>query len=256
MKKLSLVSGGVLGLIALAQTAAGQTTIVSENFNGYANDAALTATWARVNGTATDIGLAADPDPANTHGQCIFEGTVASRLRYTLGSAVAPSAQNSLVLAFDMYDVNGGTTSGRTYMEIRNSATTSGLFDAGIYNTIPAPGVYVQGAYQARNLDNGGWIQLSNVRSVGWHHFELTIAPNTASLTIDGNAVPELSNRAWNGGISYDWLNLGSAVSSVTGAYFDNISLTLVPVPEPSTLALCVLGGLTLVCRRASQRRV
>lgn len=248
MKSLSLFAGVVLGLIALAQPAPSQTTVMSDNFNGYANDAALLGAWTRPTGTSADISLAADPDPANLHGQCIFENTTAARLRYTLSSAVAPSAANSLVLAFDMYDVNGGTTSGRTYIELRNSLTTAGLFDAGIYN-VTATGTYAQGAYQARDIDNGGWIQLSTARSVGWHHFELTIKPTTASLTIDGTAVPELTDRTWNGGTSYDWINLGSGISSLTGTYFDNISLTLTPVPEPSVFALGLLGGLGLVVR-------
>jgi hypothetical protein len=213
--------------------------IFSDDFESYSSDSELTATWSRVSGTGTSILLAADP--TNPSNQTIQQTTVAGRLRHVI-SGVNPTDAAPLLLSFDFYDSNGGTTSGRQYVEIRNSGVTGGLFDVGLINSVNT-GTYAQGAYQARDIDNGNWVQLGVARSVGWHHFELLIEGFSATLSIDGIVDPSFSDRAWNGGASYDWLHIGSALTSNTDAYYDNISLAV--VPEPSVY-VAVFGALAL----------
>ena len=251
MKVKTLLVIGVLTSMGLAQCALAQTTVIfSDDFNSYANDAALTAVWPRVSGTSANIGLAPDPDISGTHAQGIFQTSASNvgRLRHTLSSGVVPTDLAPIVFSFDLYDPNGGTTSGRDYVELRNSAGTGGLFDAGIYNNTSS-------SYQARNLDGGGWIILATPRSTGWHTFEFDIRANTVDLRIDGAIDANFSNLSWSGGISYDWINLGSALSSNLTADYDNVYLAVVQVPEPSSAALCLLGGFGLAARVIVRRR-
>lgn len=229
---------GCLVLVFCAQHGTTQV-IFSDDFESYTTDASLTAVWSRVSGTAATILLATAP--TNPLNQVIHQTTDAGRLRHVI-AGVTPTDAAPLLLSFDFYDVNGGTTSGRQYVEIRNSISTTGLFDAGLFNTVNT-GTFNQGAYQGRDIDNGNWIQLGIARSVGWHHFELLIEGATATLSIDGVVDPSFSDRAWNGGASYDWLHIGSALISNTDAYYDNISLAV--VPEPAAYA-AVFGALAL----------
>ncbi len=245
MKQLFICTAAI-ALAAFLQPAQSQT-VFSDNFNSYANDASLLTVWTRVTGTATDIGLAPDPDPANLFGQGIYQSITAGRIRRVLPTAVSASDAAPLVFSFDLYDVNGGTTSGRVYGEIRNSAGAAGLFAAGIYPSANV-GTYDQTRYQARDFDSGGWIQLASLRSLGWHHFEFTIKGNTVDLKVDGVLDPNFTARAWNGGALYDWINIGSALTGNAGANFDNVSLS--QVPEPSALVLGILGAVAFLLRR------
>ncbi len=245
MKRL-LICAAALALAGFAQPVQSQT-VFSDNFNSYANDASLLTVWTRVTGTAADIGLAPDPDPANLFGQGIYESITAGRIRRVLPAGIAATDAAPLVFAFDLYDVNGGTNSGRAYGELRNSATASGLFAAGIYNAVNT-GTYDVTRYQARDLDSGGWIQLAAARSIGWHHFEFTIRGTSVDLKVDGTLDPNFTGRTWGGGTLYDWINIGSGLSGNSGANFDNVSLSL--VPEPSAIVLGLLGAAGLRLRR------
>jgi len=241
---------GMLALLVFTQSALSQPTVIfSDDFNSYANDAALTAVWTRISGTSANIGLAPDPAAGGTRGQGIFETASSNvgRLQHVLSSGIVPTDANPIIFSFDLYDPNGGTTSGRDYAELRNSAGTGGLFDAGIYNG-------TQTYYEARNLDGAGWIVLATPRTTGWHTFELDINATTASLEIDGTVDANFNNLTWNGGTSYNWINLGSALSSSLTANFDNVSLDVGPVPEPSTALLSLLGGLCLIARSNRRR--
>lgn len=247
--------------MALTQVGLSQTTIFSDDFSTYSTDAALLATWTRASGTSVNIGLAVDPDSSGTHGQNIFRtpgGSNLGQLTKTLSSGLVPTDLNPIVFSFDLYDPNGGTTSGRDYAEIRFSGSTQGLFDAGIYNSVNT-GTLAQGKYQARDIDNGLWIQLDTVRTVGWHNFEFTIRATTVDLKIDGTIDPQFNNRAWNGftGTSkFDLIKIGSALSSNLGtANYDNVFVGIAVVPEPSTATLMLLGlGFTgLLIRRRTK---
>jgi hypothetical protein len=256
MKALSYSCFGFFAVAVLTQVANGQV-LFSDDFNSYATDAALTAVWTRASGTTANVGLAADPDAGNSRGQGIFQlnpSSNAGQLTKTLGSGVTPTDANPVIFSFDFYDVNGGSTSGRDYVELRNSAGTGGLFDAGLINSVTT-GTYVQGQYQARNLDSGAWIQLATPRSAGWHHFEFDIRATTVDLKIDGNVDPNFTNLHWNGGASYNLIKVGSALSSNTGANYDNISLSVATVPEPGALGFASLGCMAWVVTVVRRRR-
>jgi hypothetical protein len=240
MKLTNLLAVGVLASVALVQSAS--AAIFADNFNSYANDTDLLAVWSRVTGTVGSIYLSPDPATGGTFGQGIQNTTATGRLRHVLDTPVTPTDSNPISLSFDLYDSNGGATSGRGYVELRNSAAVTGLFAAGVYNSVNT-GTLDTTKYQARNLDSGGWIQLEAARSVGWHHFEFVIKGTTADLYVDGLLDPNFTGRTYSGGVAYDWVHVGSALTSLmTTINYDNVSLSVVPEPSVATLALVGIG--------------
>ncbi len=239
---IALIAGVLCAPCALSQT------ILSDNFQGYADEASLLALWPRVSGTTASIFLAPDPlDPLN---QSIQQTTAAGRLRHVIPATI-PTAGSPLSFSFDFFDSNGGTANGRIYAEIRNSASATGLLAAGIYNSVNVGTLDIT-KYQARSLDGGGWIQLATPRSVGWHNFRFEISGNSSSLYVDNVLDPNFSNIPNTANVAYDWVNLGSALSGNTPGYFDNVNVAL--IPEPSALGFGLLGVGTLLARSFRRR--
>lgn len=244
-----------VGWAALTQTITAQNISgFNENFNGYSTDGDLTAAWTRASGTTANIGLVADPDPSGTHGQSIFQTSASNvgQLTKSFATGITPTDANPVIFSFDFYDVNGGTTTGRNYVELRNASGTGGLFDAGLINSVTT-GIYNQSGYQARNIDSGAWIQLAATRSVGWHTFEFDIRATTVDLKIDGVIDANFNNLHWNGGAVYNLIKVGSALSSNTTADYDNISVVV--VPEPSIVAFSLLAGFGLLWHVVKRQR-
>ncbi|MGI8965356.1 MAG: PEP-CTERM sorting domain-containing protein [Limisphaerales bacterium] len=252
MIKKTLIIAGLLVSTSLIQHASA-AVIFSDDFRSYADDAALTTVWARVSGTTNTIFLA--PDPNVTRGQGIEQTTLAGRLRHVV-TATTPTAAVPLKYSFDFFDQGppGTTNGGRVYAELRNSAGAAGLFAGGMYSSVN-PGIYDPLKYQARNLDNGGWIQLNTSRTPGWHNFEFNIRATNVDLSIDGVVDPAFSNLSWGGGTAYDWMHLGSGLTGNSGANFDNVVLQTAPVPEPSTIAFGLIGGAGLLFGFMRRRR-
>jgi len=234
--------------VAVVQSASSQT-LLNDDFESYADDASLLSFWSRVSGTSASIFLT--PDPLNAENQVIEQTTAAGRLRNIITGTVATDA-NPLVFSFDFYDATSGTANGRNYAEIRNSAVAAGLFAAGLYNSVNT-GVLDTTKYQARNVDNGGWIQLDAPRSVGWHNFRFEILGNTVDLYVDNVLDPQFTDRSYAGNVTYDWVHVGSALTGNSMGYFDNVSVAV--VPEPSAIALGLLGLGTLLGSAWLRRR-
>ena len=206
--------------LLFASSAFSLTIVFQDNFDGYADDAALTVVWPRVSGTSSSIFLANDPiNPANLS---IEQTTAAGRLRHEIsGGIVTTVAEPVIIFSFDLYDTNGGTSNGRVYGELRNSASPTGLLAAGIYNSVNV-GTFDTSRYQARAISGGGWIQLDAPRSVGWHNFRFEIIGNSADLYVDNVLDPHFTDQI-AGGVVYDWINIGSGLTGNTAAYFDNV---------------------------------
>ncbi len=91
-------------------------------------------------------------------------------------------------------------------------------------------------------------------RSVGWH--EARILGSLAGLTaqyqfyIDGILSKTVSSTVTD---PFNWVVMGSGLTSIYGMWYDDV---LVTVPEPSTFALSLLGGLGLaagIARRGNR---
>ena len=240
--KIVAVAGVLCSSCAFSQT------IFSDNFQGYTDEASLLATWSRVTGTSTTMFLAPDPlDPAN---QTIQQTTAAGRLRHVI-PGIIPTDASPLSFSFDFFDSNGGTANGRIYGEFRNSAGASGLLAAGVYNSVNIGTLDIT-RYQARSVDGGGWIQLSTPRSVGWHNFRFEIFGTSVNLFVDNVLEPDFTGRANSANIAYDWAHLGSGLTGNTLGYFDNVNVSI--IPEPSALALGLLGSGAFLVRKLRRR--
>jgi hypothetical protein len=89
-------------------------------------------------------------------------------------------------------------------------------------------------------------------RSTGWHTLEAQISDTSISYYVNGILsktfdISGLTDR------SLDTVKIGSNLSSTQTAYFDNVFVARVAVPEPSALSLAAIGLGALLLRRKIQ---
>jgi hypothetical protein len=168
---------------------------------------------------------------------------------------------------FTSYIYDAGGTASRIFNEVRGyaggtglpnggtvaSGTLSQLLAIGKYNSVTLAGDVFDGTkYQARSiLGVNGWFNLNAPtapsRSVGWHRFDIERLADgtTINYYVDG-----LLGRTITGTGLQDWdtMILGPGLGSTVGdAWIDGMSVNVgapITVPEPSIVALGVMGGL------------
>jgi hypothetical protein len=248
----------------------GQTTIFSDNFDGYANQAAMLAVW-NVGQAPAGVGLTLSTDQAFSPSQSAF--APGSATSYTMAHDFTPAAASTaqpITWSFEFYDTTQAANL-RQFASIRdNSPALAQLVAIGAYNDTsltknPYTGLSVTAAdlntyYACRVAFAPGpnWFILNGpgapTRSTGWHELKAVFYDTTVEFYVDGiNALTGLtmSYAASAGAITFDRVTVGSGVSSANGAaYYDNVSVVQA-VPEPSSIALLSLGSLAfLVSRR------
>ena len=184
-------------------------------------------------------------------------GTVNSWIGSTF--ALTPTATQNIVLTADLYD-DATSQNERLAVGLRNGANP--LFEMGHYNAGEHYYVRVLGMYGGENwapidatLNTGGI-------SAGWNRYQATFTLTDLTVTIDLGANGSIDGTFVSTGApsanNFIDLRFGgpSNLSSAGGGFnVDNISLSTVAVPEPSSLAaLAALGvfGLTQ-CRRKAK---
>ncbi len=146
---------------------------------------------------------------------------------------------------------NGGTTA---------DGSISQLLAIGKYSSVTAPGeVFDATKYQARIVSGSfvGWFNLNGPgapsRSAGWHKFTIERLADDTTLEF---YVDDILSRTVTGATAQSWdtitMGFGTSSTSNGDAWYDGISVAI--VPEPSTAALCVLGGLVLAIRRIGRK--
>ncbi len=174
---------------------------------------------------------------------------------------------------FSSYWYDAANSPTRYYNEVRGYAPTTNsvgnglpnggtaadgslaqLFAIGKYNSVTLAGeVYDGTKYQARVTfgSNAGWFNLNGEgtpnRSEGWHKFDIERLPDGTTINF---YVDNVLSRTITGAAAQDWdtVIMGGGIGTGVGdAYCDGIFLA---VPEPSTIALGLLGGLGLLARR------
>lgn len=246
-----------------------------DNFDSYANQAAFNSVWAVDTGVAGTLALRTDISYSAPN--AISQSTTAAtRLWTSLGSSI----QGSLLdFSYEFYYTGNGTRDFAQVYSRAGTAWTSGLNGAlsfGTFNTTtagrysarftsatPANGaIFGDGATIISTSDTTGWFALAGTRTTGWHLMEVRGAVDTAhtgraiySFYVDGvlgGSVANAPDSAFGFGV------LGGANSTGTGtavdvARYDNFSVSA--IPEPSTIALSLLGGFGLAAGVISRRR-
>lgn len=243
MKRLLVLSAA---LVAASAMTAGAQTLWTENFDSYADQAALNAVW-ETSGTPVSL----TSDQAASAPNSVYQGTTAMQSRRAFGTPVLAS---QLDFSVDFYDEMGTGSLARAYAMVYarggDGLWTDGLdqlIAVGKYNSVITPKYFARVAFGSSN-----WFVLEQGpdRSVGWH--TARIVGNAANSTFDFYIDGILSGTAPLGAdVTFDWVVLGSGLTSTHGMNFDNVSVGV--VPEPGSL-LALAGGLSgfagLVLRR------
>jgi hypothetical protein len=247
VKKLLSVS--VLGIALLnpgsssAASAAG--VFLDEHFDGYADQTAFQTAWAPNTTTAT-----LSTEQAVSLNQSVKGLTTASRNMLTVGEiGLLNGSSDTVIFRFNFYDSSGSAAAYRQYAELDDSTAPGAagqLFAMGLNNNIAST------KYMARILGfdggsgSGAFFKLDGIgspdRSTGWHSLEADISDTSVSYFVDGILSKTLDITALTDR-SLDTVKIGSNLSSTQVAYFDDVHIERITVPEPSALSLLLLGA-------------
>jgi len=271
-----------VGIIGVTLASEGQvTTILFDNFDGYANQAAYEAAWAPI-GTGTPSsaelstiqalsGLQSIRVPGNTTATASL---TQSRNRRTFAESGSLSTVSLISFSFDFYDGAPTGSPQRNYANLQDTTapgSTGQLISLGLNNnqtgansggqfymarilgytvtTSPDPD---GGPAEAGTLGAGAYFKLNDFgvggRSLGWHNLRVDITTDDGLSTdflfyVDGILAERVSNISTAASFrSYDNIVIGSGLSNGnTEAFFDNMSL-VTTVPEPGALSLAAMG--------------
>jgi hypothetical protein len=253
MKRRSLFLPTVCSVAATACLACAATTIINENFDGYADTAAVGAAWTLSGGTLDTTN--GSPGQSLNH-----PGTATTNTRTF--TAIVPTAAAPVFFSASLYD-DGLSANKRISAGLRAAAALN-LVEMGFYNS---PSHYsVRTVLFDPPSSGGNWVAftnlvddagaaITNVPVAGWHTFSALITDTQITFTLDlnsdGNINAQFVQAATANPAGFDIVRLGgpSGLSSAGGgANFDNIQLTV--IPEPSSFAMLALGVLPLLTRR------
>jgi len=244
LKTLGLFSIAVLASGLVFSSAVNAATIFSDDFESYADTAAMQAVWGSAGLGTLDASLG-NPGQSMAH-----PGGTDNIVTVPVQQA---SAVNPLVYTADIYD-DGASANKRLTAALRSSSVAN-LLEMGMYND---PSHYAVRAV----LPGPNWVAFSNIVDdsgnpinnepvIGWHRSQVTLDGTNATFTLDLGSTgiinsTEVLAAAWHAN-GVDSIRLGgpSSLSSPGGGgNFDNVSLKV--VPEPASLALLSLGGLAM----------
>ena len=229
---------GVALLLALSGPVGAQ---LSDDFDSYADQAAFNAVWSW-GSTVSPMSLTNNNWVSAPNS--IYQGTSAQQSYRKISTGI-PLQQ--LYFGFDFYDERGTASLARSYGMVYSRAgdqwtgALQQIIAVGKYNTIATTKYNARIAFGSLN-----WFVLDQGpdRSVGWHRAEVIggVDPNDPTkakvdIFIDGilgKTVTGLTN------VTFNWVVMGSGLSSTHGMYFDNVVAR--PIPEPASMALAGVG--------------
>jgi hypothetical protein len=236
-------------------------TIIFDDFESYADTAALDATWPIGVGSSSTTFLDVGPAGSTNTSKTVRHTNRNARRDRTI-TPTLPLAGQPLIVSFDMYDaaVDTGASEYIQMLAFDAANALSQLLSIGKTSLATTNGANNPNKYQARvafpPAAGGGvnWINLNTNRSVGWHNFAIEIFPTTVNFYVDGVLDTGLVPRAGGVGDPFSVVRIGSGLGArVESAYYDNFSVVL--VPEPASVALLAVGAAgPIIAMRLSRR--
>ena len=161
--------------IVLTLTAVALADVIHDDFESYADTAALNAVWPKTVGTDADTYLEVGANGPTWPGEkCVHNTTVAARRDYLFTPFVLTSG--TFVWQFDYYDFVGNATDPRQYGQLLAEDDVGGLSQLVAMGQYNAATNHNPNKYQARvALGSLNWFNLNTNRSVGWHTFMAVI---------------------------------------------------------------------------------
>lgn len=257
IRRSALTQGFAGALLFLCAGWANATVFLDEHFDTYADQTAFQAVWAP-SGASTTLSTDQSVSPSKS-----AEGLLtATRNIRTFGEVGFLNASTDVVIfRVNFYDSAGSASAYRQNVELTDTAAPSAsgqIFGLGLNNNIAST------KYMARiqGGDGGAGVNayfkldgaLSPNRSTGWHTLEADITDTSVSYYVDTILSKTVDITAVTDR-SLDSIRLGSALSSTSVAYYDDVHVERIAVPEPSAIALSLLGGLGLAVGSISRRR-
>jgi hypothetical protein len=241
-----------LAAASLAATSSRATIYLNDNFDGYADQTAFQAAWAPA--STSDL---LSTEQAVSLNQSVKGTLTAGRNQKGVGEiGTLTGSSDKIIFKFNYYDSAGSASAYRQYAELDDTTAPSGsgqLFAMGLNNNVAST------KYMARVLGfdggtgSGAFFKLdaagSPDRSTGWHSFEADIFDNNVKFYVDGVLSKDIDTTALTDR-SLDNVRIGSNLSSTQVAYFDDIYVERTTVPEPSMVALGLVGGLLALRRK------
>lgn len=235
--------------LGLAQFASADV-IWSDNFDSYADQAAMDAVYTQIYPTAPAL---LDQAKGYSDLQSVHFGqpTANSQVRMykNLGLEAVGTDEMPVKIEFQV-DIDTIAWNTRQYIEIRGYAG-AGYDDGGLEELI-AMGFTSSSIdttkYAGRVLlgPEAGWFGYAAAKSTEWTKMTALIKTNTIEFYIN-DVLDTTKQRA--PGYTFDCIVIGSGLSSAgADVWFDD--LVVEGIPEPATLALLGLGGLALIRRR------
>jgi hypothetical protein len=212
---------------------------------------------------AADFNVVANPDLGATHGNVlaiaapnVATGTYSAAWNPEVSTNMAsnPSGNDYFVTTYDFYMGGASSTSTNLYGVAMYDSTYNILASAYVQNDT---GQLYIGGYSLSNGVNDNWLYNTTdiVQRNSWNsiriafnkltgRFEAGIIGSQNNWSVVGAATGsdlfevDLEALAWG----------GTAAQGATTGYFDNVRIVsqTVPVPEPSTYAMCIIGAMVL----------
>ena len=257
MKAKSLLGSAALSALLLCN--APGTTLLSDNFDSYADQAAFVTAWPAQVGTGGTLSTAQAVSGPNS----INFPTTAQRNGRSFAESLSPSSGNVIVFSIDFFDSNAAAAPYRQSVSLVDGAgTASGqLIALGLNNNLSSS---AQGGnffmarivgYTPPGQASGDFFKLNDdpllLRTTGWHNLRVEISDVEFRFFVDGSLAEVVPNTVTVR--SYDSVRLGSGVTSTNEIFIDNVMVQT--VPEPGAVSLCILGGAALCFARMRRRR-
>jgi hypothetical protein len=249
--------------IALAFAVTPAYASLNDNFDSYQNDTAFNSVWAASTGTGLSLTTGVSVSGPNSVKN---PGNNAQSNRRQMDSIYG----HELNFSFYFYDFDGGN--GRDYASLYArggsgawSDTFENALSIGKYDAttpakyagrlaVPGDALFGNGA----EAGPGGWFALGGApdRSIGWHKADILgswdeVNPGKVSyrFLIDDVLGGTISNAQDD---LFNWVVLGSGLTTLSPIAIDNVSITA--VPEPTMCAMFGIGWiLSRCCRRAGK---